>query len=777
MGQRIAARFAVLFEQNQDLASQPAKMATSQPTRAYDSLYDKNYTVSGSRDYYRDQARAGGFTLERVPQYGNFFSEIPTYPSQTVRFRNVDKVPPSVNREFKGNAAATNAEIAYKSTADRVSGNNRYMFFRRPLYAPSNQMLDQPPPNVVLEPHDPIPDGEVENLNLPKLARTFGTQSDYREMETQTQPYEPDYVLPKEMSVKQQKLDDKFHLNGMPEVLTLKDFKVGEGEKLQLPVGLYEVQKIEKMREKRAFEASLPPLSDQSKIHVRKRMLDEWESKEWAYRENEIKIVQDERLEKMEQALLRRERKLEAETKKRLEKLERQKVSDNQALLADIQKRRIKTMRKLEKRRQLSAFKPEKPTRAEDYANYGSKVYAPLTRDGKAADSAMADGNAIDPVPYQPREITNFVSMQDTLHMDALAPEDYKKLPKDLDKEQVGPRDKDLGQKEAKMVTKQLEHVMDLLEASKTENGRRGIGSCWPEPLAQNQQKQPSAMEQAKKKKKVQMVEEVAVVEIPDPKAIAAENAIVLLQRLLRGRATQNEMYSGKEKRLDLIEELQTTKEQELPAAASTPEEAALDAALGVHFAELLDILAINDAKQQTVLLYEGQDKWADVDRQAGMEFDTPPSTSGSSRVMTAGSRGLSSRATSRGTVGMMSRGSAGFGPLNPDLQEEPSTEQGLQEMVQGESSESSQYIDDMVDNLVVELSAELSAVSVQEPETETHKEEEEEEEPKIGLSIEFPEGEDEEGISLSISLSGETEPSMPIWLKLWLSYDSVVRG
>ena len=80
-------------------------MATSQPTRAYDSLYDKNYTVSGSRDYYRDQARAGGFTLERVPQYGNFFSEIPTYPSQTVRFRNVDKVPPSVNREFKGNAA------------------------------------------------------------------------------------------------------------------------------------------------------------------------------------------------------------------------------------------------------------------------------------------------------------------------------------------------------------------------------------------------------------------------------------------------------------------------------------------------------------------------------------------------------------------------------------------------------------------------------------------------------------------------------------------------
>ena len=117
-------------------------MTSSQPTRAYDSLYDKDYTVSGSRDFYRDQARAGGFTLERVPQYGNLFSEIPTYPSQTVRFRNVDKVPASVNREFQGNAGATQEVLAHKSTADRVSGNNRYMFFRRPLYAPSNQMLE-----------------------------------------------------------------------------------------------------------------------------------------------------------------------------------------------------------------------------------------------------------------------------------------------------------------------------------------------------------------------------------------------------------------------------------------------------------------------------------------------------------------------------------------------------------------------------------------------------------------------------------------------------------
>lgn len=37
--------------------------------------------------------------------------------------------------------------------------------------------------------------------------------------------------------------------------------------------------------------------------------------------------------------------------------------------------------------------------------------------------------------------------------------------------------------------------------------------------------------------------------------------AILLLQRLLRGRAEQNRMFEGKEKRLDLITELRLTEE------------------------------------------------------------------------------------------------------------------------------------------------------------------------------------------------------------------------
>lgn len=47
--------------------------------------------------------------------------------------------------------------------------------------------------------------------------------------------------------------------------------------------------------------------------------------------------------------------------------------------------------------------------------------------------------------------------------------------------------------------------------------------------------------------------------------------AVVLLQRLLRGRAQQNMMFEGKEKRLDLIAELRAT--EEWRAQAEAPEE------------------------------------------------------------------------------------------------------------------------------------------------------------------------------------------------------------
>ena len=46
---------------------------------------------------------------------------------------------------------------------------------------------------------------------------------------------------------------------------------------------------IERARAKRAWEATLPPLDDLSQLDKRRRMMEEQERKEWAFREREIK--------------------------------------------------------------------------------------------------------------------------------------------------------------------------------------------------------------------------------------------------------------------------------------------------------------------------------------------------------------------------------------------------------------------------------------------------------------------------------------------------------
>lgn len=67
--------------------------------------------------------------------------------------------------------------------------------------------------------------------------------------------------------------------------------------------GLAEVRRVEKMREKRAFEDRLPAIDDVAQLPLRQRMVEAWEQAEWAEREAEILGVQEQRLELLEQAL------------------------------------------------------------------------------------------------------------------------------------------------------------------------------------------------------------------------------------------------------------------------------------------------------------------------------------------------------------------------------------------------------------------------------------------------------------------------------------------
>lgn len=67
--------------------------------------------------------------------------------------------------------------------------------------------------------------------------------------------------------------------------------------------GLQEVRRLEKLRAKRAFEATLPPIDDVERLPERQAMIEAWEVQEWIEREEEIKGVQEERLALLAQAL------------------------------------------------------------------------------------------------------------------------------------------------------------------------------------------------------------------------------------------------------------------------------------------------------------------------------------------------------------------------------------------------------------------------------------------------------------------------------------------
>ncbi len=82
---------------------------------------------------------------------------------------------------------------------------------------------------------------------------------------------------------------------------------------------MYEIELIAKAREKRAFNDALPPLSDEACFFLRSRLTKEQEFREWTQLENELKEINDQRLMRLQQLLLDRERDLE---EKRISKIE-----------------------------------------------------------------------------------------------------------------------------------------------------------------------------------------------------------------------------------------------------------------------------------------------------------------------------------------------------------------------------------------------------------------------------------------------------------------------
>ncbi|NXT07299.1 CFA91 protein, partial [Prunella fulvescens] len=197
---------------------------------------------------------------------------------------------------------------------------------------------------------------------------TLGTQTDYRDGEAQTDPYSPEYIV---------------RGGSVPEILTLATLTWGRG----LPAGQAEMEIIDRIREKRAWEAALPPMDSPSNIAKRLKMMEAMERKEWAYREEEIDKLQKVHMEVYKKLLQRREENRNELNATRLNNHWQNHQKAKEEKLRKIQHDCALMLRKLIAKRKNCMGKLERRDIIREYNDFSSQTYAPLSRIGFFPDN------------------------------------------------------------------------------------------------------------------------------------------------------------------------------------------------------------------------------------------------------------------------------------------------------------------------------------------------------------------------------------------------------
>ncbi|XP_016055388.1 PREDICTED: protein MAATS1 [Miniopterus natalensis] len=496
-------------------------------SRTYDFLYDPLFIVSSEKDHTQANVQAflSRSRLGKVPRFRTMFSDLIHYPRSSLYWSKADPVPPFISRKWKGHEDThretlqqlavidTSFQIPEKVYEDPdVTGKNRYKYFERPFLPYTEQM----PRSVVLastklEPYTFPPPALTRPSPIPSKY-TVGTQTDYRDSEVQTDPYSPEYVVCQE---------------SVPELLTLATLTWGRG----LPAGQAEVEMIERAREKRAWEASLPSLGDTSQLEKRRKMLNEMERKEWAFREQEIQKLQEIRLEVLKELLRKRDKNQQEVTTKNLNAQWSKLQQAKEAKLAKIRRTHVSAIRKLMGKRKNVEGKLERRNIIKDYSDYASQVYGPLSRLGRFPDNTedfVVKNHYLD--TYE-----GLVELESCLPDFVTQPRIRPPKPK------VTTTKAGFLKRAARMDHELAEvHKALLDKKSKTFEPKKPLVFLQKKPIPQPRLPTPT-------------------LEITSSEEGDMEMAVIYLQKLLRGRVVQNMMFEGKEKRLELIQELRTT--------------------------------------------------------------------------------------------------------------------------------------------------------------------------------------------------------------------------
>lgn len=470
-------------------------------------------------------------------------------------------------------SAVGNPTLGY----DKVSGPERAKFFKRPvlphLQAEHPEVLLAPPPippsNNSKSPTQRrrLQDGSDEYTDPSGTMRSVGIQTMYRDSEAQTDPYTPDYTIKKG--------------SAPPEIATLAHLSYRDG---QLPAGLAEVELVERNRKKRAFEAVLPPMTDEASFLLRKRMLEAQETREWSYREAEIDALHEQRIALLRQALAARDQEHEFLAEQRVDALRESLVHELENTRERIQQQRVAALRKLTKKRELQQLQLQRLGESDrsqaslslgssakrdiigEYADFGSRVYAPSTRNGKTGitgNSATSNCNRVREAGIETRgyrELDSLRELEAVVPTKLLAPSALKPAEK---KAPITSKDRKQAAVEAHLLK------MEALLKNKERQAEEDAASLSTSSNAPHSPVKRATLVHGQQQ---------AIVRPPTPDySLSAKShsdsidedenvaeAARLLQKLVRGRAVQNMMFDGRERRAELIAELRSSDEAAL---------------------------------------------------------------------------------------------------------------------------------------------------------------------------------------------------------------------
>jgi len=490
-----------------------------QISRAYDHLYDPVYNVSGQRVHNRHVAQAIYSRTVVVPNEQNLFSDVGHYPRMHLELDRNDPVPRQMPRDHGSIQYHYDQQQQRDIQAGDIRGRDLLLKY---VQRPNMQQRDEP--NIRLAALDQAVNPLSAATQAAQLAdigaftstpssRTVGTQSDYRESETQTDPWTSEYFV---------------RPGSAPEVLTLQSLSHGHG----LPAGLNEVIMIERAREKRAWEKTLPDIADESQMDERMRMMEEQEAREWRWRQEEIEQIQQKRIELVAELIQERAQDQELDRHQKIEMVFARRQHERAEGQQRAQQSSLRHMRLLQKRREEVELKPHnRGTRGAvtKYTSASSSAYAAKMREGDTL---------IDTAPERHEVHSDLKDTYDgLLELEGSLSESIT-----VPRIRIPPRNPALfggtQHRDARYQDK-LNAILGDLDnpKEKQKTPLRFLRRIPPDPV-----RGP-----------------VRSVEMPDEAVEKKKQSVLLLQRLLRGRAEQAAMFEGKTLRRNLVNELRTT--------------------------------------------------------------------------------------------------------------------------------------------------------------------------------------------------------------------------